>query len=215
MCRVNLFLIARSSRYNHSMDWVTTSTLLHSLRSEDDPRSWERLVNRFRGGIVGFAQSYGFQSHDAEDVAQEALLTFISEYRLGKYDRSKGRLGRWLFGIAYRKMLQSWEKAALRMAKAAPEAAYSSFWAQLPDEAAASITWDVEWERMVLEQCLAQVREEVEPTTYQAFEMVVRFNRSPDEVAIDMGVPIKLVYNAKHRVLNRIRDFRAELENVA
>jgi len=197
------------------MEWVTTSTLLFSLRSEDDPRAWERLVDRFRGAIVGFAQSFGFQNHDAEDVAQEALLTFISEYRLGKYDPSKGRLGRWLFGIAYRKMLQSREKAAPRNAKAAPEAAFTSFWAELPDEAAASETWDVQWERMVLEQCLARVREEVEPATYQAFELVVRFNRPPAEVARDMGVPIKLVYNAKHRVLSRVRDYCAELENVA
>lgn len=195
------------------MEWVTTSTLLLSLRREDDPRSWERLVHRFRGAIVAFGLRFGMTNHDAEDVAQEAMLTLLNEYRLGSYDRGKGRLGHWLFGIAYKKMLQWREKAGYRNAKAVPAA--TSFWGEVPDEATASQSWDVEWERIVLEQCLARAREEVEPLTYQAFELVVRFNRPPADVARDLGVPIKLVYNAKHRVLSRVRDLRGELEDVA
>ena len=42
--------------------------------------------------------------------------------------------------------------------------------------------------------------------------MVVRDDRSPDEAAAALGLSIKSVYNAKHRILKRIRQLRAEYE---
>ena len=38
--------------------------------------------------------------------------------------------------------------------------------------------------------------------------------KSPTEAANILGVPAKLVYNAKHRVLQRIRVLRGEFEKL-
>lgn len=196
------------------MDWLTTSTVLHDLRDFNNRAAWDQFAERFRRPIVSFARTLGLSTIDAEDVAQETLLAFAESFRRGQYDRSKGRLSRWLFGIAYRQALNERRSGARLAARGAAGSDPDALLHNVPDEAAATVSWDQEWEQALLQQCLAQVQAEVEPVTYQAFELVVRGERSAAQAAAELGVPIKLVYNAKHRVLKRIRELRAALEDV-
>lgn len=195
------------------VDWITTSTVLHDLRDFHNRGAWDQFVLRFRIPVVRFARSVGLAEIDAEDVAQEALAAFAESFREGKYDRDRGRLSQWLFGIAYRKILDHRRKAA--RGPAAGSSAFDALAAEhLPDEAALTQSWDLEWEQALLEQCLEQVRREVEPNTYRAFELTVRENIDAAVAAEQLGVNVKLVYNAKHRILKRIRELRSELESV-
>ena len=91
----------------------------------------------------------------------------------------------------------------------------TSFFHALPDEATLTSSWDQAWEESLLQLCVERVQQEVEPTTFQAFRLVVLDQHPPQRVADDLNVPIKLVYNAKHRVLKRVREIREELERVA
>lgn len=195
------------------MDWITTTTVLASLRDFNDESAWGRFVSRFRQPVLRFARSIGLTESDAEDVTQETLVAFAEGFRKGQYDRTKGRLSQWLFGIAYRKAMDEQRRAARRPGVQAPPAS-SSADGRLVDEATLIATWDLEWEQSLMEQCLEQARNEVEPVTFRAFEMVVRECRDAGEVAAALGVNIKLVYNAKHRVLTRVRRLRAEFEQV-
>ena len=108
------------------------------------------------------------------------------------------------------------EEEFARRVGAAPAAgvhvAESGFWAQVPDEQTATGIWDTEWERTVLDQCLHQARTEFEPQTFRAFEMTVREGLGPDDVAQSLGLTVKSVYNAKHRILKRVRELRAEFD---
>ncbi|MBI4717257.1 MAG: sigma-70 family RNA polymerase sigma factor [Planctomycetes bacterium] len=195
------------------LDWDTTSTNLDGLRDYGNADAWGRLAGRFRQPIVGFALQLGLTAADAEDVAQETLTAFADAYRNGGYDPTRGALSRWLFGIAYRQALKERRLAARQ--RAGGTGAPSALWAQVPDQHAASESWDQEWEQAILGQCLEQVAREVEPATYQAFEMAVTHQRSAADVAATLGMPVKAVYNAKHRVLKRIRELRAQWEQVA
>ena len=195
------------------MDWITTSTVLHDLLSFENRAAWDRFVSRFRRPIVSFARSIGLDSTDAEDVAQETLAAFAQGYRGGQYDRTRGRLSQWLFGIAYRKALDGRRRAA-RINNLGSSAIDHLSGQLLPSEHDASVSWDQEWEQSLLQQCLEQVQREVDPLTFRAFDLVVREERDAATAAQTLGVNIKLVYNAKHRILKRIRDLRAELEQV-
>jgi len=197
------------------MEWHTTSTILESLRDQSNDAAWRQFDARFRSAILGFARRMGIPDTDAEDVAQDTLVEFASAYRKGRFDREKGRLSRWLFGIAYRQALNGRRTRQRQTAKAGVGQAETSFWANVPDKASASASWDSQWEQALLQQCLDQVAREVETTTLRAFQLVVGQNHSPATAAEQLGVPIKTVYNAKHRVLNRIRELRSALENVA
>lgn len=149
---------------------------------------------------------------DAEDVAQETLIAFADAFRDGKYERSKGRLSQWLFGIAYRQVLRERQRRARRGAKMALQVDRLSFWAGVPDEETATDAWEREWEQALLRECLEQARREFEPATFRAFEIAVRDNRPAAEAARELDVPVKAIYNAKHRVLKRLRELRAQYE---
>jgi len=194
-------------------EWITTSTILGGLRDFEDRGAWARFVERFRAPIVRVAQGQGLALADAEDVAQETLLAFADGFRAGSYDVEKGRLSRWLFGIAYRQILRAREARDRRGALA--RAGDSSGRLQhVPEEAEATRSWDVEWERAILEQCLAQARREVQPRTFRAFELTALENRDAADAAAELELDVKAVYNAKHRLLKRIRELRGTMEQL-
>ncbi|RJP38130.1 MAG: sigma-70 family RNA polymerase sigma factor [Phycisphaerales bacterium] len=195
------------------MEWITTSTILQSLKEFHNQSAWQRFAERFRPSIVRFARKLGLSEAEAEDVAQETLAAFAAAYRDGRYDRDKGRLSRWLFGIAYRQAQRARTGQARRAGmEGAPE--NTSFWEHAPDEQSLARLWDQQWEQGLLEQCLRQVRQEVEPSTMRAFEAVALADRAPAAVAAETGLSVKAVYAAKYRVLKRIRELRAALEDM-
>ncbi|MHC4181114.1 MAG: RNA polymerase sigma factor [Planctomycetota bacterium] len=194
------------------MDWLTTSTILDELRDFRNQNAWGQFADRFRTPLVSFARKLGLASADAEDVAQEILMTFAQRYRNGDYDPAKGRLSQWLFGIAYRQVLNARRRRGAAQLQVG--AGSTSFWATVPDEQEASASWQAEWEHAMLERCLEQVRREVAQQTYEAFDMTVHGGVRPDEVAATLGLTRSAVYVAKHRVLKRIRELRQHLEEV-
>ena len=191
------------------MAWLTTATVLQNLRDFDNREAWSSFADRFRQPVVSFARSMGLSQADAEDAAQETLLAFAEAYRRGQYDPAKGRLSKFLFGIAYRQALRARRVGA----QVAPVG--TTVWSQVPDEQEASGIWDTEWEQSLLDECLQQVRTEFEPVTLRAFELTVREGKDAAEAAAELGVPVKSVYNAKHRILKRIRELRGQYETQA
>lgn len=187
------------------MDWRTTTTLLLELRDFRNEPAWDRFVERFRPALEAFARRLGTPADDAADVVQETLLAFARAYRDGKYDRDSGRLRSWLFGIAYRSILHHTSRASRRrvMVEVDPN---------LPDERGARDLWDRIWDELMVNQALSRARHEFSNETYRLFELVVLDEKTPEEVAAGLGVPIKKVYNAKHRVLSRLRELRGELD---
>jgi len=196
------------------MDWITTSTILSGLKDFERGEVWSRFVDRFRRPIVGFVRDLGLTVAEAEDVAQETLLAFADGYRRGAYDPARGRLSQWLFGIAYRQALRQRRRNVRREGPIGAEGEATDFWNRLPDPDHATEVWDRRWEDAMLQTCLQRVRDEVEPATFEAFELSVRDDRPAADVAAALQIPVKAVYNAKHRVLSRIRALREQLETV-
>ncbi len=194
------------------MDWHTTSAILEDLHDYENRSAWDMFVSRFRRPMVCFVRDMGLGEADAEDVTQEALLAFAKAYRAGKYDRSKGRLSKWLFGIVFRQVLSARRERARHGGPAARDEKSASFWANLPDEGDATASWDQTWQRTVLQQCLDQVRHEVEETTFRAFELTALAKRPPAEVAKQLGITRNAVFIAKHRVLQRLGKRQQEYE---
>ncbi|MFN0006539.1 MAG: RNA polymerase sigma factor [Planctomycetota bacterium] len=183
-------------------EWVTTSTVLDRLANYSDRGAWERLAERFRGPILAYARRRGLGEAECEDVAQESLLAFAEAYREGEYDRTRGRLSRWLFGIAWRRVEEA--RRGLARARGLVEETPSELDLAAPGEA--SPEWLEIWERSMIELCLRQARQEVEPGTFRAFEMLVLESRSVEETALELGLTANAVTIAKHRVGKRVRE---------
>lgn len=187
------------------MDWVTTSTILQGLRDFANEDAWSRLVGRFRAPIEAFGLGLGLHPSEAEDLAQTVLGEFARAIREGRYERSRGRLSSYLFGIAHRQ--------ALKMLRERPEGGVEAA-SRAAEDPAASMLWDEHWEHAVIRQCLDRVRAEVDAKAFSAFELVVQRGVSASAAATELGEPVKFVYNAKHRVLSRLRELRTEVEEL-
>src|SRR5438067_220203 len=78
----------------------TTTQLLESLRDPNNDGLWQLFDERYRPVLMAFARRRGLSEEDAAEVAQETLTQCMSDYRAGRYERSKGRLSSWIIGIA-------------------------------------------------------------------------------------------------------------------
>ncbi len=195
------------------MDWITTSTILGRLRDWRDEGAWETFDRRFRTPVTRFVRGMGLTEEMAEDAAQETMITFARLYREGRYEPGRGKLSSWLFGIAYKTALKIRTRAAAPRENPIGGTEGARRIENMPDEKTATTIWEYEWRRFVLGQCLERVRHEFEPDTMRVFEKLMD-HASASEVADELGVPVKMVYNAKHRVLNRMRAVREELEEI-
>ena len=194
------------------MEWITTTTVLDRLRDAGDHSAWSGFVERFHAPVAAFGRKMGLSSADAEDVAQETMLAFLESYRRESYQRGRGHLSHFLFGIAHNKILHARRKIAAREGQVSRGDDETSFWSALPDPNAVQKTWEQQWRQSILTQCLERVRGEVAPQTFEAFRLVVFEHRAPAEVAEQLGMTRNAVFIAKHRVGTRLREMCAACE---
>ncbi len=191
---------------------ATSTALLAGLRDGEDPAAWATFVSRHRPVLVAYGRRLGIPAADAEDVAQEALLAFAEALRDGRYDREKGRLRAWMHGIAHN-VVRNWLRRHARRGEvqAAERDGETGFFARIADEDAAA-AWEQEWNRELLRVALDRAKDGFTPATMAAFERFALRGEPPELVARELGLSTNAVYIAKHRVLQRLRDARAELE---
>lgn len=195
------------------MEWVTTSTIIHDLRDLSNQTAWRSFVDRFHGPIVRFVTGLGFSPEDAQDVGQESLAAFAEGLRSGRYDRDRGGLRAWLFGIAYKQALRQRQSTGRRERLIQRGDAADRAVSEMPDEKSAGEMWNTLWERFLVEECFRQVRREFRPENVRAFELIVKEGMDAGEAAESVGTTTRAVYNAKHRILTRMRELRSEIEN--
>jgi len=195
------------------MTWVTTTQVLEQLSSPNGGTAWRQLHDHFYAVIVQFAQKLGLSSADAEDAAQETMVTFLESYRKGKYQREKGRLSQWLFGVA-RRTIHDFRKHRPPERQMIDKDSGTSFWNKLPNEEVEHHTWTAEWQKMVMERCLQRVRRELKPKTFQAFELYALAQIPVEQVAQRLQMTHNAVYIAKNRVLARLQELEKEFEGI-
>ncbi|MEN6577037.1 MAG: sigma-70 family RNA polymerase sigma factor [Phycisphaerales bacterium] len=191
--------------------WITTTEVLEGLRRPEDMLAWERFCTHFRPVIVKFAIQLGLSSTDAEDAAQETMLSFLKAFREGKYAREKGRLSNWLFGVARRVILNLRGRWPLEVS-IADKTTGTSFWDLVQDDHKLEQSWETEWRQMVLDECIGQARREFDPKVFDAFEQYALAGVAIHEVCQRLNMSRNAVYVAKSKVLSRLRELQRQFE---
>lgn len=198
---------------------VTNTALLQALSDFENGTVWQDYLERYRPLIVGHARRAGLEEADAEDVAQQTLVAFATAYRKGDYDRARGRLRAWLFGIA-RTALRGFQRGRqIRRGRevqvtANADGEGTGFFARLPDDDRLEELWEEEWRHAVVRQCVEEIRGEVEEQTFRAFELFAHQGKPAREVSQALGITENAVFLAKRRVLARIRALLPQMEEV-
>ena len=197
---------------SHTHTFVTTTVLLEGLRDPRNQAVWDEFVQRYRPMVLLYARRLGLNSDDAQDVAQQSLLSFYTAYTQGKYQREKGRLRHWLFGIARHHVIHVFEQRSTRRVEPAGGGGLTGALSNVPAEDQLEQLWEQEWSAAVLRRCLQIVRSEFGHPMSQAFELFAWQGWPAKRVAEHLGMSENAVFIAKHRVLKRVRELMPDME---
>lgn len=183
----------------------TPLSLLERLRLRPDPASWERLVELYTPFIRGWLQRQDVQPADLDDLAQDVLAIVVREMPSFRHDLRQGAFRRWLRTIATNR-LRSHRRSRTSHRVGVGEADGATVFAQVedPDDELAR-RWDEEHDRHVIRRLLELIELDFEPSTWDAFRLLVLEERPTGEVAGRLSLSPNAVRIARSRVLARLR----------
>ena len=194
--------------YTNCHPGTISSSLLGGIKDSQED-AWRRVSLLYAPLIYLWCRQNGIQSSDCDDLVQEVLRAVVS--RVGEFERTRaeGSFRGWLRTIT-RNKIGDFIRVNRRRQQLFDEMA--SLTGPSPSAAAGSAKDAVKEEtRLVFNQVLELIRTTFEEATWRAFLRVVMDGASPREVAQELGISVESVYQAKSRVLRRIRDELREL----
>jgi RNA polymerase sigma-70 factor, ECF subfamily len=201
-----------SAERSDSTSTATSSALLEGLKSPEGHGAWDSFVHRYRPLLVRYACRLGLGQEDAQDAAQQILMAFCTAYRDGRYQRDRGRLRDWLFGIARHQVINFRQRRPHKEVQVPEASGQSGFFAKVPADDDLEAMWEQEWRQTILQECIRLIRQEFDARTVDAFELFAREGLPAKEVAERLQLTANAVFLAKRRVLARIRELLAHLE---
>ncbi len=189
----------------------TTTTLLEGLFDARNQDVWRVFAERYEPVILGIARRLGLSDQDAADAAQETLIRFLQEYRAGKYDRERGRLGAWITSMA-RFRIADLYRARARDRKVRSDSAFDF----VPSDDEMEKLWDEECRREIIRKAMQRLRDgtNLNEQTIAVFHALTLEQKEPADVAREHGVSIDVVYKSKQRCLTQLRTIINELNAV-
>lgn len=188
-----------------SLGRTTTGELL-ALCSDSSELAWLEFSQRYRPILCAVARRKNLGEHDADDVAQEALLRCWEALRSGQYKRERGRLRDFLLGITRYRAIDK-----LRALARDPATARISQ-AGLADGADdLNAMFEEECRKEALRRAMDELvhRSGFSDQALKAFERVHFDGLDAARVAEELSVSVQVVYNATHRCRVRLQELVA------
>ena len=184
----------------------TSTGLLAQVKSRD-PVAWTQLVELYGPLIYGWCRRSGIEAQDARDVVQEVLgsvATSIDGFHgLGP----RGQFRAWLRTITRHRVADHFRRHAGR-ARAVGGSTAQQQLQNIPEPADDSLAeTDAVWQGV-----LELVRAEFADRIWQAFWQTTIDERRGADVAKSLGMSVDAVYQAKSRVLRRVREVLSDAE---
>jgi RNA polymerase sigma-70 factor (ECF subfamily) len=189
----------------------TRASLLIRVRDPGDRAAWHEFVEIYRPVIVRLARRKGMQEADAEDVAQQVLISIARAAQEREHDPARARFRTWLHRVAHNAILN-----ALARRKPDRGSGDSGLLAALEQceshDGPASELLRLEHRREVFRWAARRVRSEFHPSTWDAFWSTAVEGRPVETIAEALGKNPGSIYAARSRVIRRIQQKVTEYE---
>ena len=174
------------------------------------PDAWNRLVETFGPMVYRWARQSGLNPQDAADVVQDVFSKVARG--VGDFERQKktGSFRSWLATITRNRIRDFFRRDLPKHPPAVGGTQPLQLLQNVPDHLDDSIS-EADIDRQLPGRVLELVQTEIEPRTWQAFWLTTVEEQSAREVAEQLEMPLASVYQAKSRVLRRIRRRLTEL----
>jgi len=192
---------------------TTRASLLFRLRDWHDHEAWVEFVSLYEPVAYRLLRRHGLQDADAREVVQQLLIAVSRSIDRWKPDKDRGKFRAWLRRVT-RNLVINWLKARGRSVNAAGGSDILAMLDMLPADAAPETAeFDQELRRALFQRAAEEVKQEVQPATWQAFWETAVLGTSTADAAKKLKMEAGAVRVAKCRVLARLRAAVNELEN--
>ena len=184
---------------------ATSLSMLDRVQS-NDAEAWRRLVHLYSPLIYSWCRRAGLKDADAADLMQEVWRSVAGH--IGRFEKGAGGSFRgWLWTITRNKL-----RDYFRSNQGKPEAVGGSEarerFQEVPEDEPSDSTPD---SQSMLHRSLEMIRGDFEEHTWKAFWRTTVEGATAADVARELGMEIDAVYQAKSRVLRRLRDEMKDL----
>jgi RNA polymerase sigma-70 factor (ECF subfamily) len=189
----------------------TSASLLDRVRSNPRSEAWQRLVEVYEPLVRGWLRRHHLIEDDADDLVQDVMAIVVRRLPDFQHNGRVGAFRTWLRTITVNCLRDHW-RSGKRRPSATGDGNFQQVLAQLEDPASGmSQLWDQEHDRHVTRRLLETLRNDFEPTTWQAFQRTALDGLAAAEAAAELGLSANAVFIARSRVLARLRQEAAGL----
>ena len=193
---------------------TTRASLLFRLRDSQDHEAWVEFVSLYEPVAYRLLRRHGLQDADAREVMQEIFMAVSRSIDRWDPAKERGSFRGWLRRVA-RNLVINWLEQRERRVIAMGGSDLQAMLARLPaDSGPESVEFEKELRRALFQRAAEQVREEVQPATWQAFWETGVIGTSSADAAKKLGMGVGAIRVAKCRVLARLQAAVNEMEKV-
>lgn len=179
------------------MAFTTRKSLLAKIKQGDEI-SWDEFYSTYRPLIFLRGGDLGLTQTEKEELVQVVMLDFFKDSQDFHYDRSKGRFRDYMKAIIGNHAISILRKR--RNSEVALEDSHDFIHPSDIEQA-----WDDEWQGHIMNMAMDELKNCVEPVTYQAFYLYAIQGRQSKDVAAFLDMSINSIYVAKNRCLEQLK----------
>ena len=194
----------KTGQFAKSFMSATSMTLIGKAQDRDE-QACNDLCTLYLPNVRFWCGKYGVAKSDIEDVTQEVFrLVFRGIDRFEKSE-TQGSFRAWIWTVTRNRIRDYFKSASHRMVASGGTEGHIQM-NQIPESPPSPDDSDFNENQSLTHQALGIVKNEVKEITFNAFWRSTVDNVAPHVVADELGISLDSVYQAKSRVLKRMRE---------
>ena len=189
----------------------TRPSLLIRVRDSADQEAWQEFSRIYRPVICRLAARRGLQPADADDLAQQVLLSVSRAIERWEPNESRARFRTWIRRIAENAILNALTRGGRDAGSGSGDV--QELLEQSPASSEESAALHFEFRREVFAWAAAGIRNEFSELTWSSFWLTAVEGREVEDVAEQLGRTRGSVYASRSRVMKRLRQKVEEFDH--
>lgn len=194
------------------MSQTTRPSLLLRIKDQADSHAWNQFVDIYGPLVYRFGRKKGLQDADATDLMQDVMRQVAQNIGNFNYDPRIGKFRSWLFAVASQALCQKLRKVRRQPVGIGGTDAVEML-NRLPTDESDDEVWDAEYLSHMFNWACEQIRDQFNLSTWQAFLKTSVENLNAADVAAELGLSVGAVYVAKSRVIQKLKQKIASVDD--